>query len=260
MKKILTMLFIPFEGYSKTKWVKWVSLLIVPLLIWTLLPNSVFPPGMEILQAIPKLFAKNDLVGNFIISLSFCMKSMFYALCIAFGFMLLARIPIFESFAIFCRKFRFLPSVGLSFLFMRLTGDVESQMSWMMIFGITTFFIDGSVGIALSVTKDDVSYAKSLRLSRWQVFRELIIYNKLPAFFSMAISNFAIAWMLLSSIENIAKSSGGIGVVLAESSKYFHLDEVYATQILILFTGITADFIFNTVNNWIFPHITLKTA
>jgi ABC-type nitrate/sulfonate/bicarbonate transport system permease component len=260
MKKILTMLFIPFEGYSQTKWVKWVSLLIVPLLIWTFLPNNKFPPALEIIEAIPKLFAKNDLVGNFIISLSFCIKCMLYSLFIAFIFMLIARIPIFQSFAVFCRKFRFLPSVGLSFLFMRLTDNVSSQMSWMMIFGITTFLVDGSVGIALSVTKDDVNYAKSLRLSRWQVFRELVIYSKLPTFFSMAISNFAIAWMLLSSIENIAKSSGGIGVVLAESSKYFHLDEVYATQILILFTGISIDFILNKVNNWIFPYITLKTA
>lgn len=254
------MLFIPFEGYSKNKWVKWVSLLVVPLFIWILLPNSIFPPALEILQAIPKLFSKNDLVNNFIISLSFCIKSMFYACCIAFAFMLIARIPLFQAFATFCRKFRFLPSVGLSFLFMRLTDNVSSQMTWMMIFGITTFLVDGAVGIALSVTKDDVNYAKSLRLSRWQVFRELIIYSKLPVFFSMAISNFAIAWMLLSSIENIAKSSGGIGVVLAESSKYFRLHEVYATQILILFTGISIDFILNKLNNWLYPHIALKMA
>lgn len=260
MKKILTILFVPFEGYSQTKWVKWISLVLVPILVWTFLPNNVFPPVLEILKAIPKLFSKNDLINNFIISLSFCIKSMAYACCIAFLFMLLARVPIFQAFAIFCRKFRFLPSVGLSFLFMRLTNSVESQMSWMMIFGITTFLVDGAVGIALSVTKDDVNYAKSLRLSRWQVFRELIILSKLPVFFSMAISNFAIAWMLLSSIENIAKSQGGIGVVLAESSKYFHLEEVYAVQILILFTGISIDFILNKLNNWLYPHITLKIA
>jgi len=260
MKKLLTMLFIPFEGYSKNKLVVWISAILVPILIFFIMPDNKFPPLIEILEAFPKLFSKNDLVSNFMISLGFCVKSMFYSCCIAFFFMLIARIPIFQTFAVFCRKFRFLPSVGLSFLFMRLTGSVESQMSWMMIFGITTFLVDGAVGIALSVTKDDVNYAKSLRLSRWQVFRELIIYNKLPTFFSMAIANFAIAWMLLSSIENIAKSSGGIGVVLAESGKYFRLEEVYATQMLILFTGISIDFILNKVNRWLFPYITLKMA
>lgn len=42
------MLFIPFEGYSKNKWVKWVSLLVVPLFIWILLPNSIFPPALAV--------------------------------------------------------------------------------------------------------------------------------------------------------------------------------------------------------------------
>lgn len=258
--KILTQLFIPFEGYSQNRYVKIVSLTLMPFLVYMVLPTSVFPSFIGILESIPKMLKANDLIDNFITSLTFCIKAMFYSCIIAFLFMLIARVPLFQAFAVFCRKFRFLPSVGLSFLFMRITPDVHTQMMWMMVFGITVFMIDGAVGIALSVTKDDVNYAKSLRLTRWQVFRELIIYSKLPAFLSMAISNFAIAWMLLASIENIAKSSGGIGVVLAESSKYFHLEQIYAIQILILLTGILVDFTLTKLNQWFFPYITLKIA
>ncbi len=260
MKNLFNILFVPFEGYSQNRYVKIVSLTLVPILVYVVLPTNVFPPILDILRAIPKMLKTNDLVSNFIISLTFCIKCMLYSCTIAFLFMMIARVPIFQAFAVFCRKFRFLPSVGLSFLFMRITPDVHSQMTWMMIFGITVFMIDGAVGIALSVTKDDVNYAKSLRLTRWQVFRELLIYSKLPVFFTMAISNFAIAWMLLASIENIAKSSGGIGVILAESSKYFHLEQIYAIQILILLTGILVDLILTKVNEWLFPHITLKIA
>ena len=129
-----------------------------------------------------------------------------------------------------------------------------------MIFGITTYMIDGAVGIALSISKDDVNYAKSLRLSKWEIFRELVIYNKFPSFLIMAVSNFAIAWMLLASVENIAKSSGGIGVILAESGKYFKLEAIYAIQLLILFTGIIVDYIFNFLINWKYPYLSLKKA
>jgi len=260
MKKILYKYLIPFEGNGKDNTVKWVSLIIVPIIIWLILPNHIFPPILDILGAIPTLLQQNDLIENFSISLIFCIKSMLYASAIAFIFMLIARIPLFEAFAVFCRKFRFLPSVGLSFLFMKMTPDISTMMSWMMIFGITTYMIDGAVGIALSVSKDEVNYAKSLRLSRWEVFRELIIYSKLPAFFIMAVSNFAIAWMLLSSVENIAKASGGIGVILAESNKYFKLENIYAIQLLILFTGIVVDYILNLIINWSFPYISLKKA
>jgi NitT/TauT family transport system permease protein len=260
MKKLLYKFLIPFEGNGKDNTVKWISLIVIPIIIWLILPNNIFPPILNILGAIPSLLKKNDLIENFSISLIFCIKSMLYASVIAFLFMLVARIPLFQAFAIFCRKFRFLPSVGLSFLFMKLTPDVSSMMSWMMIFGITTFMVDGAVGIALSVSKDDVNYAKSLRLSRWEIFRELIIYSKLPVFFIMAVSNFAIAWMLLASIENIAKSSGGIGVVLAESNKYFKLENIYAIQLLILFAGIAIDWLLNNLINWWYPYINLKKA
>jgi NitT/TauT family transport system permease protein len=142
---------------------------------------------------------------------------------------------------------------------MKITPDVNSQMKWMMIFGISTFLIDSAVNIALSITKDEVNYAKSLRLSNWQVFREVVIYSKLPDFLEAVIQNFAMAWMLLASIENIAKTNGGIGVVLAESSKYFKLESVYAIQILILLTGITMDYLLRLTYATLFPYKKLKT-
>jgi NitT/TauT family transport system permease protein len=141
---------------------------------------------------------------------------------------------------------------------MRLTSNVQDQMSRMMIFGISTFLIDSAISIALSISKDEVDYARSLRLSHWQLFREIVIYNKLPYFFSTIIQNFAIAWTLLSSVENISKSGGGIGVLLAESSKYMKLEEMYAIQLLILFTGILLDYLLNTLHGLLFPYIKLK--
>ena len=58
--------------------------------------------------------------------------------------------------------------------------------------------------------------------------------------------------------ENVCKSSGGIGVVLAESSKYIRLDEVYAIQLLILLTGIGLDFVLTKVRGFLFPYTLLK--
>lgn len=251
-------LITPFSEADKK--VKIASLVIIPILLWTMLPNNVFPPFYEILQAIPKLIQKNNLIDNFITSVFFCFKCMVISVLISFGLFVVSRIPIMESFAEFSRKFRFLPSVGLSFLFMRMTSDVSSQMQWIMVFGITTYLLDGVIGSAMSVTKDEVLYAKSLRLGPWESLRELVVYGKAAEFFSAIIQNFAIAWMLLASVENICKSSGGIGVVLSESSKYFHLEEVYAIQILILLTGIILDFVLNYLKGFFFPYTLLKSS
>ncbi len=65
--------------------------------------------------------------------------------------------------------------------------------------------------------------------------------------------------MLLAAVENIAKANGGIGVVLAESNKYFKMEKVYAVQILILITGIVIDWILRTLKIILFPYSSLKS-
>jgi ABC-type nitrate/sulfonate/bicarbonate transport system permease component len=254
----LKKLFIPFYGYGKDRWVVISSLVIIPFLVWTILPNHYLPPLHKILLSYPDLFSKFDMVGNFLISMSLCFKAITWASCISFLFMLLTRIPIFEGFCVFMRKFRFLPSAGLSFLFAKLTGDVDNQMFAIMLFGITTFMVDSSVGIALNIDKDMVDYSKSLRLPEWRIFYELIVLNKAPDFFRSIIQNFAIAWTLLATVENICKTSGGIGVVLAESSKYFRLEQVYAIQIIILATGLLIDVSLNKIYYSLLHYKTLK--
>lgn len=141
---------------------------------------------------------------------------------------------------------------------MKITGDIQQQMLWMMIFGVCTYMTDSFIGIALSINKDDISYCKSLRLTRWQMLRETLILGKSADIFLAATQQFAIAWMLISSIENIFKTNGGIGVVLADSNKYFKFDQVYAVQIIILLTGITIDFTLRLIRSWIYPYTQLK--
>lgn len=235
------------------------GLVILLLLVWSMSATQYFPSPRAILGAFPRLLSGDiDIVGQFGSSLAFCFSSMFYAICISLIFCYLSVLPLFSTLCAFIRKFRFLPSVGLSFLFMKMTGSIEQQKSWMMVFGVTTWLVDSMIGIALSINDDDVMYARSLRLSRWQTMKELLIFGKAAELFGAVVSNFAMAWMLLASIENLVKSAGGIGVVMAESSKYYRFDEVYAIQILILLTGITIDAAGNWLKGVIFPYTALK--
>lgn len=250
-------LFVPFECLSKKVGILSAIIIItIVFIIWGTSGSEYIPRPGEILSSFPDLMRKN-VVDEFITSITFCLVSMFYASLISLVIGYLAAFPIFSVLCQFLRKFRFLPSVGLSFLFMKMTGSIDEQKSWMMIFGITTWLIYSMVGVTLSVSKDDVMYAKSLRLNSWQTMRELLIYGKAADMYQAIVGNFAIAWMLLASIENISKSSGGIGVILAESNKYYKFGEVYAIQILILLVGITIDYLGNQSKKVIFPYTKL---
>jgi NitT/TauT family transport system permease protein len=258
MKKLIG-LVTPFRTVTaSTKRIGVGAVIISIVLLWMSSGKDLLPTPVEILKAYPVLFDQNDLTRNFMKSIMFCLKCMGYALLISLVVTYLCRLPIFEALAQFLRKFRFLPSAGLSFLFMKLTGNVEGQMLWMMVFGITTWMIYSFVGIAMDISYEDVTYAKSLRLNRWEMLRELLIYGKAAEIFEAAVGIFAIAWMLLAAVENIAKASGGIGVVLAESNKYFKMEKVYAIQILILVTGIFIDWALRAIKVMLFPYSSIK--
>lgn len=259
MKDTLLKLVTPFKGLTPNERRLSNTVLILLLFsLWSLSQNKYLPPPLEIIKAFPNLIASRDLFFNFQKSLFFCFKAIAYSSAISLFFCYLSVIPLFETLCEFLRKFRFLPSAGLSFFFIKVTGgDIEKQMLWMMVFGVTTWLLDSMIGIALSITPEEKMYAKSLRLTRWQMMRELLIYGKAADNFEAVIGNFAMAWMLLASIENIAKASGGIGVILSESNKYYKFEEVYAIQFMILITGNLLDYSLRKIKGWIFPYTNL---
>lgn len=143
---------------------------------------------------------------------------------------------------------------------MKVTADQGGQMMAMMVFGVTTWLLDSMIAVALSVSEEEINYGKSMRLSRWEIMRETLIYGKAADLCMAVVANFAMAWMLLAAVENIAKASGGIGVILSESNKYFKFEEVYAIQILILLTGICIDYVLQKTIGFLFPYSTLNKA
>lgn len=257
--KTLIRLVSPFKKLtSAEKLWSTVGVVILLLLLWTSSGHSYIPDPIDVIGALPRLVGDKDLFWHFQKSLFFCLKAMGYSVIISVILCYLSVLPVFSTFCEFLRKFRFLPSTGLSFLFMKISGNIDEQMLYMMMFGITTWMVYAMIDIALSITDDEVMYARSLRLNRWQSMREILIYGKAADLFNAAIGVFAIAWMLLAAVENIAKASGGIGVVLAESNKYFKMEEVYAIQFLILFTGIIIDFLLRKLRHFLFPYTNLK--
>lgn len=247
-------LITPFKEVGhKQKLISTIIIVVGILVLWSMSGSAYIPTPLEILGSFPRLLEK-DIIGGFVHSLVFCFTSMLYATAIGLVFAYLSILPLFSQFCKLIRKFRFLPSTGLSFLFMKMTGNIEQQMEWMMIWGITTWLVDSMIGVALSVSDDEVVYAKSLRLSPLNTIMELLVFGKAAEMFQAFISNFAIAWMLLAAIENIAKASGGIGVILQDSNKYFRFDEVYAIQILILITGILIDTFLYFLKGVLFPY------
>lgn len=227
------------------------------LLLWVFSSSHVLPKPGEILNALWDLIAHKGVIGEFLQSLTLCLKAIFYAVLLVMLIAYLSTIPIFKNIGYMTKKLRFLTTVGLSFLFMKLTHDVDEQKTALLVFGIYTFLIDSVISSINSIPTSTYNYARTLKMNEWQVLWHVVIVGRLSHIFESVRQNFAIAWMMLAMVENLCKSQGGIGVVLSDLNKWFKFEYVYAIQFLILFTGLLIDWSLTKIKGFLFPYTLL---
>ena len=138
---------------------------------------------------------------------------------------------------------------------MRIADTLAEQKQYFLVFGVTVFFCTSIMAIIGSIGRDKYDYAKTLGLSDWEITREVVIFGTADQIVEAIRQNFAIVWMMLAMAENLSKSTGGIGVVLAEQNKYFHFDYVWAIQFLILGTGAFIDYFLRQLRFGLFPQV-----
>jgi sulfonate transport system permease protein len=71
--------------------------------------------------------------------------------------------------------------------------------------------------------------------------------------------NFAIAWLMITLVEGLSMSEGGIGTLLIKYNKYNDLSHVIAIQGVIFLIGIGFDYLLGGLRRWLFPYVKLGT-
>lgn len=250
-------LFKIFEPNGKIKHSSTVYILIIWLvttsIIWFTSKSRLLPTPIDLFNASIDLFKNQDLLHNLLNSTFLCLKAMFYSITICYVLSTLSVLSFFKPIASFFAKSRFLTTVGLSVVFAQLSADTNGQKTSLLVFGITVFLITSFLGIIADVRKEEYDYARTLKINHWRSFLEVTILGKSDLFMEAIRQNFAIAWMMLPMVENLCRADGGIGVVLTDQNKYFHLDGVYAIQIIVLLIGIGLDWFFGYLKGMIRP-------
>jgi NitT/TauT family transport system permease protein len=250
-----------FKPYGKTDkstiGIMVVFQVIIVLLLWIFSGSPLFPTPMEILKSLQKLIAEDNLIQELWTSMALSIKSMLIAIVISLLISYATVIPFFRPLAFMVSKFRFLTLVGLSFVFTMMTHSGHSLKVSLMVFGITVFFVTNMVAEIESVTKNELNHARTLRMPEWQVVWEVIILGRMDTVFELIRQNFAISWMMLTMVEGISRTEGGIGTMLLNQNKHFHLDAVFAIQIVILIVGIIMDYGIGALKNLFCPYASL---
>jgi len=128
------------------------------------------------------------------------------------------------------------------------------------VFGIRAFFLTSMVDIVASVPTEKLDHARTLRMSDWRVVWEVVILGQMDLAFDALRQNAAIGWMMLTMVEGIARSEGGIGALLIDQNKHFHLAGIIAVQAVFLVAGFFQDAFLAWLKSVLVPFAALASA
>ncbi len=227
------------------------------LLLWMASPFEVLPRPGEVLGAFRKLWFEDGLGQEIVTSLGVNVQAIAITLVLSLLLSYLTVVAFFRPLAGAVAKGRFLGLVGLTFLFTLVVGGGRPLKVSLLVFGMTVFFVTSMIDVVASIPKDQLDYARTLRMSEWQVVWEVVVLGTADKAIEVLRQNAAIGWMMLTMVEGIARSEGGVGAMLLNQNKHFHLAEVFATQIVILLVGVLQDYVIGVFRNLACPYAAL---
>src|SRR6266542_623036 len=204
------------------------------LLFWWGSPLPILPRPDEVYRALGVLWFEQGLGRELWTSVLVNLEALAFTLVISLGLSYLTVLPIFRPIAAAASKGRFLGLIG-----------------------ITVFFVTSMLDVVAAIPKESFDHARTLRMSEWRAVWEVVVLGTAEKAMDVLRQNAAIGWMMLTMVEGISRSEGGVGAMLLNQNRHFHLAEVFAIQILILLVGVAQDYGLGVLRRVLFPYADL---
>ena len=251
-------MFKPFERINRTTVIMLVAIQVIVLLsIWQAAPSGLIPSPLRIGEALGGLLTSSLLWDNVLVSLLLTLKALLYSVLITLVFSYLSVVPFFRPLAHFIVKCRYLTLTGLIFIFTLLTRDGSQLKLSLLVFGIVPFFTTSFLSVIMQTNAQEFELCQTLGYGRWQSLYEVIVVGKADQVFEVVRQNFAIAWMMITMVEGLSMSEGGVGTLLIKYNKYNDLVHVIALQAVIFGLGLFFDHLLGRLRHWFFPYTKL---
>jgi NitT/TauT family transport system permease protein len=214
----------------------------IALLVWWRSPFEVLPRPDEVARALGSLWMHQGLGQELWTSFTANLQALAITSVISLGLSYLTVLAVWRPVVTAISKGRFIGLTGLTFLFTLIFGGGHPLKISLLVFGMSVFFVTSMASVVATIPRERFEYARSLRMGEWQVVWEVVVLGTADQAIEVLRQNAAMGWMMLTMVESISRSEGGVGAMLLNQNKHFHLAEVFAIQMLILVLGMTQDY------------------
>lgn len=222
--------------------------------------NSFMPTPKEVLNSWLFLAKEESLLVELWVSWFTNIQAIAITSVISLLISYIIVLPIMKPFVNFCSKSRFFGITGFVVLFTLIFGGGHWLKVSLLVFGMSVFFITSMAAVIVDIPREEFDYARTLRFSNWGMVWEVIILGKRAQALEILRQNAAVGWVMLTMVEGLSRSEGGLGALMLNENKHFKLDAVFAIQFTILLLGALQDVGIKFMTNKICPYECLEES
>lgn len=220
--------------------------------------NELIPKPIGILTNLMEMLSSSIFYENLISTFFLIIKGMGIAIFISLLMSYLSLVPAFRGIPVFVSKLRFLTYTGLVFVFTILLHDGSQIKTAVLLLGIVPYFVTSLLSYFNDIPKKEYELCYTLKMNKWQTLYEVVIRGRLHVVLEVIKQNFAIAWMMITSVEGLCMSEGGIGTLMNKANRVVQIEKIFAILVAVFILGVLFDYIFDLIKVWIFPYTDTK--
>jgi NitT/TauT family transport system permease protein len=207
---------------------------------WQLGAGAV-PAPLEVFAALARLWTEGGLFAELTTSFALNAEAIAWTTAISLALAYLTVIPAMRPLVAAVSKLRFTGLVGWAFVFTLWARDGHQLKLWMLVFGTAPFFVTAMAAVVAELPRERFDHARTLGLSEWRAVWEVVIRGTADQALEVLRQCAAMGWMMLTMVEGIVRSEGGIGAMMLNENKHLQLDAVFALIFVVLMVGVVQD-------------------
>jgi NitT/TauT family transport system permease protein len=248
-------LFLPFTPVASSRLkIVFAVQAILAVILWSVSNSKSLPSPLEVMTAWMDLVRNHDLMFELWSSVKISLISLLISTLAAVTVAALGTAAMFQPLARFSSSLRFLGFAGLTYLFMLMSSDGYWLRISLLSFGMFVFMVTGLLAEIRAMPQEQVDHCRTLGMKHWRITGEVVLLGKADVTLDLVRQNAAVGWTLLTLVEGMTRSEGGIGAMLLNQNRYFLLAGVFAIQITILVYGLTQDVLLGLLKEAMCPH------
>ena len=224
-------------------------------LVWLASPWDSLPGPREVWGALGQLWWKHGMGPELFTTLKLITHALVLTIAISMALSYLTVIAFFRPLVASISKLRFLGLTGLVFPLTLLTGGGYTLKVVLLTFGMSTFFVTAMAQVVMEIPREQFDHLRVLGAGEGRILWEVVVRGTLDRALDITRQNLAMGWAMITMVEGISRAEGGIGALILNQNKHFHLAEVYAILIAILMLGLLLDYAIGVLVRILCPYI-----